>query len=91
MTENTEISLLKLTPGNYFGDEQGFNEKKMKYSVRVTSNKTKIFLIPKKVSFSPNKININPKANYREHQVSRKIGAYKINFLEKSLYAQSKI
>lgn len=48
--DKTEISLFKLTPGNYFGDEQGFNVENMKFSVRVTSNNTKIFLIPKDVS-----------------------------------------
>jgi CRP-like cAMP-binding protein len=52
-SEKSEIPLFKLTPGNYFGDEEGFNVSKMKHSVRVSSNNTKIFLIPKKVNFVP--------------------------------------
>lgn len=41
------MPLLKLTPGNYFGDEDGFNSEKKSYNAKVISNNCKIFLIPK--------------------------------------------
>lgn len=44
-----EVSLFKLSQGNYFGDEEGFKPKIKEYSVKVCSNNTKIFLIPKDV------------------------------------------
>ena len=46
-----EFSLLKLSRGNYFGDEDGFMEEHKGYNVKVTSNNCKLFLIPKEVSF----------------------------------------
>lgn len=46
---NVEISLFKLSNGNYFGDEEGFISKMKKYSVKVISTNTAVFLIPKDV------------------------------------------
>jgi CRP-like cAMP-binding protein len=47
------MSLLKLTPGNYFGDEDGFNSESKMYNAKVISNNCKIYLIPKeKVIFN---------------------------------------
>lgn len=51
--ENSQVSLLKLSAGNYFGDEDGFNSKIKQYSAKVTSNNCKLFLIPKEVSPPP--------------------------------------
>lgn len=50
--ENSHISLLKLSAGNYFGDEDGFNSEIKQYTAKVTSNNCKLFLIPKEVSLS---------------------------------------
>lgn len=41
------ISLLKIGPGNYFGDEDGFNSKFKTFNAKVISNNCKLFLIPK--------------------------------------------
>ena len=41
------ISLLKIGPGNYFGDEDGFNSKIKTFNAKVISNNCKLFLIPK--------------------------------------------
>ena len=41
------VSLLKIGPENYFGDEDGFNTKKKAFNAKVISNNCKLFLIPK--------------------------------------------
>jgi hypothetical protein len=48
--ENSEVSLLKLSAGNYFGDEDGFNSIVKQYTAKVTSNNCRLLLIPKEVS-----------------------------------------
>lgn len=44
-----EVNIIKLTEGNYFGDEEGFGSDVKNYSVKVKSSVTKLFLIPKDV------------------------------------------
>lgn len=44
-----ELSILKITEGNYCGDEDGFSGDIKSYSVRIKSSVTKLFLIPKDV------------------------------------------
>jgi len=55
--ENSHVSLLKLSAGNYFGDENGFYPKIKHYTAKVTSNNCKLFIIPKEVSISANQFN----------------------------------
>lgn len=50
--KKNEFSMLKLTVGSYFGDEDGFDQDTKSYNVKVTSNNCKLFLIPKEVIFS---------------------------------------
>lgn len=47
--KNLELSLIKLGKFNYFGDEDGFDNKEKKYSIKVLTNDCKLFLIPKDV------------------------------------------
>lgn len=42
-------SILALTSGNYFGDEEGFYPKVKKFNIRVISARCKVLIIPKKV------------------------------------------
>ena len=48
-SEKVEISLFSLNKGNYFGDENGYHNQTAKFSIKVTSGNTKLFLIPKDV------------------------------------------
>jgi len=41
-----ELSLVKLGPGNHFGDEEGYDQSQKKYGIRVTSTRCHIYLIP---------------------------------------------
>jgi hypothetical protein len=41
---------MKITEGNYFGDENGFKSQSKLYSVKVASTNCKLFLLPKDVS-----------------------------------------
>lgn len=45
-----EVSLLKLTVGSYFGDEDGFEGDIKHYNVKIMANNCKLFLIPKEVN-----------------------------------------
>lgn len=45
-----EIVVLKLTRGNYFGDEGGFESQIKHYHVKVTTNTAQFFVISKRVS-----------------------------------------
>ena len=49
LKKKQEIAIMKLSPGNYFGDEEGFDVETKRYSIKVTSNNTKILLLPKDV------------------------------------------
>ena len=44
-----ELPIMKLAVGNYFGDEEGFEQKVKQFSVKVKSNNTKIFVLAKDV------------------------------------------
>lgn len=48
--KKSEITLLKLGVGNYFGDEDGFEAKVRQFNIKVKSNNCKLFLIPKEVT-----------------------------------------
>lgn len=49
MNQKQDLSIFKVTEGNYFGDEGGFNQEVAPYSILVTTNCPKLFLIPKDV------------------------------------------
>jgi CRP-like cAMP-binding protein len=45
-----EVPIMKVSEGNYFGDEEGFKEPVKNYTLKVISNNCQLFLIPKDVS-----------------------------------------